>query len=139
MQFLSHNQSIETTPLQGISSGAEELKRRYLVIQRDILKKEIEVIQRFNDLAETWKFETSGYSSILDIVSNSAYQQIIGMGEDAIPLILEDLKSHRDTPDHWFWALRSIKGFSPIEEEQRGKIKEMANAWITWGENNGLL
>ena len=99
----------------------------------------LESINKFYDLTETWKYETRGYSSVLDIISNSAYQQIIGMGEDAVPLILEDLSSTMENPSHWFWALRSIKGFSPIEVGQRGKIKQMANAWIEWGKKNGLL
>lgn len=40
-----------------------------------------------------------------------AYQQIIGMGEKALPLILRDL---RDRPTgHWFWALNAITGEEP--------------------------
>jgi hypothetical protein len=64
------------------------------------------------------------------------YLRIIGLGERAIPLILEDL---RKTPDHWFVALHAITGVSPVPEESRGRIDEMAKAWIIWGEQSGYL
>ncbi len=65
-----------------------------------------------------------------------AYQQIIGMGQDAIPLILAEMKRK---PGHWFWALKSITGEDPVLPEQRGRIKKMTEAWINWGRNQGYI
>jgi hypothetical protein len=39
----------------------------------------------------------------------------------------------RGEPDHWFWALAAITRKNLIPPESRGKIKEMAEAWIRWG------
>jgi hypothetical protein len=90
--------------------------------------------QRFEQLAAQWRRETRHLSLMSDIVLNSAYQQIIGMGQPAIALILQDLKQQ---PDHWFWALRSITGENPIQPEHRGRVPQMAEAWLEWGRQHG--
>lgn len=91
-------------------------------------------IQKFRALALQWQQETRHLSLISDIVLNTAYQQIIGMGAPAIPLILQELK---EKPDHWFWALRSIIGESPIPPKARGRLSQMTEAWLTWGREHG--
>lgn len=68
------------------------------------------------------------------MVVNPSYQQIIGMGDNAIPLILHELDRQ---PDHWFWALHSITGADPVHEDCQGNISKMASAWIEWGRRNG--
>ena len=64
------------------------------------------------------------------------YQRIIGMGMDAVPLILEEL--HRE-PDQWFWALEAITEEDPVPLEAKGKVARMAQAWIEWGKERGFL
>ena len=91
---------------------------------------------KFLSLKIKWKSETVMLSSVNDIVLHPAYQQIIGMGKEAIPLILSEMK---ETPGHWFWALKCITGEDPVLPEQRGKIKEMADTWIAWGIERGYL
>jgi len=61
-----------------------------------------------------------------------SYQSIIGMGEEALPLILAQLKSERDEPDQWFWALRAITGANPVRPEDQGNFAKMAQAWLQW-------
>jgi hypothetical protein len=90
--------------------------------------------QRFQVLADQWRRETGHLSLMSDIVLNTAYQQIIGMGRPAIALILQDLKQQ---PDHWFWALRSITGENPVQVDDRGRLPQMAEAWLVWGRANG--
>jgi hypothetical protein len=65
-----------------------------------------------------------------------AYQQIIGLGNEAVPLLLRELKKE---PDHWFWALKAITGVDPVEPTQRGRVKEMAGAWLRWGKEQELI
>ncbi len=65
-----------------------------------------------------------------------AYQRIIGMGETAIPLILEEM---RCCPSQWTWALRAITGADPVPKESRGKLKEMTAAWVEWGIEKGYI
>jgi len=64
------------------------------------------------------------------------YQQIIGMGRDAVPLILEELQKE---PDHWFWALAATTGEDPVPPEHKGKLSEMTKAWLEWGERHGYV
>lgn len=85
---------------------------------------------RFLDLAETWRHETAYSSSLDEIVMNRAYQQIIGLGPDVIPLILRELQ---EKPDHWFWALKALTAADPVSEQDRGDIVRMADVWIEWG------
>jgi hypothetical protein len=65
-----------------------------------------------------------------------AYQQIIGIGPDAIPLILQELERK---PGHWFWALKSITGEDPVLPEHRGQIAKMTESWLSWGYEKGHL
>ena len=90
----------------------------------------------FDTLATLWKQETEHLSSPNMIASHMAYQQIIGMGQDAIPLILRDLE---ETQDQWFWALRAIAKESPIKPEDRGDIDAMTDAWIDWGKRHRYI
>ncbi|HYM61895.1 MAG TPA: hypothetical protein VEZ11_13510 [Thermoanaerobaculia bacterium] len=90
----------------------------------------------FNALAGRWAAETAHLSSTHDAVMNENYQKIIGMGPDALPLILNRL---RKQPDHWFWALRAITRANPVEPELRGNVKAMADRWLEWGRQKGLI
>jgi hypothetical protein len=36
-------------------------------------------------------------------------------------------------PDQWFWALQAITEEDPVPPPSRGKVREMALAWIEWG------
>lgn len=66
---------------------------------------------------------------------HEAYQRIIGIGPEAILLILRELKKN---PDDWFWALNAITEENPIPEESEGKINEMIKSWLQWGRDNGF-
>ena len=87
----------------------------------------------FQRLATEWKQETAHLSSSVTIAEHRAYQEIIGMGKDAIPFILRDLE---ESPSQWFWALRSIAGESPVRPEDRGDVDAMTSAWLDWGRRN---
>jgi len=90
--------------------------------------------QTFQELATTWREETRFTSSITEMVMHSAYQRIIGLGPAAIPLLLRELERNSD---HWFWALHAITGVDPTTPAQKGKVKEMAQAWLYWGREAG--
>lgn len=89
---------------------------------------------RFRNLVRAWKAATSLTSSITEMATDPAYQQIIGMGKEAIPLILEELQQD---PDHWFWALRAITGEDPVPPADRGKLRSMTQAWLAWARAHG--
>jgi hypothetical protein len=58
------------------------------------------------------------------------------MGWPAVPLILEEL---RREPDQWFWALEAITEQNPVPREVAGVVPKMAEAWIEWGKQQGIL
>jgi len=86
--------------------------------------------------AEAWKRDTRHMSSITKIVSHPAYQEIIKMGEVAIPLILKELAKK---PDHWFPALREITGHDPVPRSSQGRLREMTESWLAWGRKQGYI
>lgn len=91
---------------------------------------------KFLLLKAEWEADTFLSSSITQICMHPAYQEIIGMGESAIPLILAEIQR---VPGHWFWALRAISGVDPTSPEDRGNISRMTEAWLSWGREGGYL
>ncbi len=90
---------------------------------------------RFRALVRKWKEDTQFLSSITDMAIHPSYQQIIGMGKDALPLLVDEL---RREPDHWFWALEAITGENPVPVTDRGNVAKMTQAWLNWAEQQGL-
>jgi len=101
-------------------------------IARTNQKTELETT--FHSLVEQWKSETRGISSTEQLSLHPAYQQIIGMGPDVIPLLLRELENNSG---RWFWALKAISREEPVTPEQRGKTQEMIAAWLNWGREKG--
>lgn len=92
------------------------------------------LVRRFQDLVREWKTATPLTSSITEMATHPAYQQIIGMGKEAIPLILKELQQD---PDHWFWALKAITREDPVPAADRGKLRPMTHAWLAWAKDHG--
>ena len=88
-----------------------------------------ELEHRFRRLAEQWREETRATSSLSRLVMHPAYQQIIGMGAPAVPLIVREL---RERPNHWFWALFSILGVNPVPPEDAGDLERMTELWLAY-------
>jgi hypothetical protein len=95
-------------------------------------QKKIEV--KFRSLAQQWQQETSLLSRLDQKILHPAYQQIIGIGAEVLPLIFLELEQQ---PNHWFWALKAITGANPIKPEHRGRVKLMAQDWLKWGRDHG--
>ena len=92
--------------------------------------------ERFARLVAQWK-STRGHSSKLqEMALNPSYQQIIGLGEPVVPLLLEEM---RERPDQWDWALRAITGADPVPRDAWGRLNEIAAAWVAWGQEKGYL
>jgi hypothetical protein len=87
---------------------------------------------KFQKLVGQWRNERGARSSITETVMMPAYQEIIGMGQTAFPLILAQLRSEGDEPDQWFWALRAITGMNPVKPEDQGNFQKMAQTWLQW-------
>lgn len=91
---------------------------------------------RFTRLAGQWKAEAVHMSNTAQMAMLRSYQNIVGMGEPAVPMLLEELQRE---PDHWFWALEAITSENPVPPEANGSIDEMARAWIDWGRQKGYI
>ena len=92
--------------------------------------------ERFAQLAGEWKEKSRHLSNTAQMAMLKPYQQIIGMGERAVPLILKELQRE---PDHWFWALEAITQENPVPHEALGRVPEMTDAWIRWGKKQGYI
>ena len=92
------------------------------------------VEERFHRLADGWHRDTAYLSSMEDAESHPAYQEIIRLGTDVVPLLLRDLADHHT---HWFAALQAITVAQPVPPSVAGNIPKMAEAWLRWAKDNG--
>ena len=91
---------------------------------------------RFQRLVAEWKEQARYLSNTAQMAMLTPYQRIIGMGMPAVPLILNELGRE---PDQWFWALEAITEQNPVPAESLGKIQAMADAWVQWGIQQGVI
>jgi hypothetical protein len=91
---------------------------------------------QFYGLLSEWRAETAGLSSTTKIIMNAAYQQIIGLGPPAVPLLLRELTIR---PEHLGWALRSITREDPVPSDAAGDVVRIANEWLAWGRRKNKL
>jgi hypothetical protein len=134
------NVSIEELVLIGIENLLAQPENLSINNPQNILNKNAEIsteiIDKFYALASDWEQEVAGLSSTAQMSEHPAYQEIISMGTQILPLLLSELKKN---PVYWLSALSAITGENPIKPEQRGRVKQMASAWIEWGRNQGYL
>ncbi len=95
-----------------------------------------ELAPEFHRLAAEWRQKSALLSNSVQMAMLLEYQKIIAMGPGVVGLILEELE--RKT-DFWFWALEHLTGEDPIPLEARGKVQQMADAWVQWSRERGLL
>lgn len=132
------NVSIEELVLIGIENLLAQEEVYSQNTTQNILKRNAgispEIVDKFYALASDWEKEVAGLSSTTQMSQHPAYQEIIHMGTQILPLLLSELKKN---PLYWLSALSAITGKNSIKPEQRGKVKQMALAWIEWGRNQG--
>ena len=105
------------------------------MLNHELLSTETPTRERFEQLADQWQLETRGQD--VGVMSrHPAHQEIVAMGEIAVPWILESLKT---TGGHWFMALHQITGAAPVPPKSCGRVKEMTKAWLDWGRQQGYF
>src|SRR5713226_5316505 len=92
------------------------------------------VEERFRRLAAAWHRDTDYLSSMSEADSHPAYQEIIRLGPEVVPLLLRDLE---DNHTHWFGALQAITGANPLSASTPGNIPKMVESWLHWAKDNG--
>ncbi len=90
----------------------------------------------FQAIVSEWTLGIGPTSSSMEMVAHPAFRRLIARGKEAIPFLLREVKRE---PSLLVLALHEITGENPVPRESRGKIKEMAKAWVAWGAKNGLL
>jgi hypothetical protein len=90
--------------------------------------------QRFRRLEATWFEDIWFSSSPSELCGHPAFQEIIGLGEAVVPLMLRDLE---ERPRLWVWALPEITGADPVPVSERGNIRKMSETWLRWGKEHG--
>jgi hypothetical protein len=91
--------------------------------------------QQVTRLLNQWRQETAPLSSSSKIIGHPAYQELIALGRPALPFLLRDLEATRD--GRLSKALAAITGCHPVPPEDRGRIKQVAKAWLRWATENG--
>jgi hypothetical protein len=90
--------------------------------------------EQFQRLAEVWRKDMAYVSSTSEQVSHPAFQEIIGLGNAIIPLLLRELQQQTGP---WHRALRRITGVDPVAAEDRGNLDRLSEAWLRWGREQG--
>ena len=90
--------------------------------------------QRVVRLLELWRQETAYLSSSTRITGHPAYQELIALGQAALPFLFRDLEQTGD--GHLSKALATITGTHPVPAEERGQVRKVAAAWLRWAREN---
>lgn len=93
-----------------------------------------QLARRFRELAHEWESETGNSSIITKRFEHPAYKAIIAIGDEAIPLILNQL---RRKPDRWFDALSTLAKCDPAKNTDT--FNDAVDAWVSWGIKNALI
>lgn len=129
--------SLDWLVLQGDTQHRARINASYrsfhsLISENDSVEDALEA--EFRKLAAQWRKETGMISMLHRKVLHPAYQRIIGMGKEALPLILQELE---DRGGHWLWALSAISGIDAATPDQN--LKQATESWLQWGRDNGYI
>ncbi len=132
LAFSAHTSAIacechSTSEIHSILRGIHALPARSVISEA----------ARFHFLVQQWHVERGATSSITEIAMCRSHLQIIGMGPQAIPMILRQMQGEGDEPDMWFVALQILTGIDPVTDQIRGDFKAMADRWLQWAADIG--
>jgi hypothetical protein len=102
-----------------------------------VLRSDEDVRKRFEFLAAQWYEGTRFESNYARILSHRAFRGIIGLGPQAVPLILKELE--KGQAGAWFQALEDITGENPVAPGHEADSALMIADWLTWGRSNGIV
>lgn len=130
--------------IAAVTEHARQLGEHALTLQEQAEEREqelnrvattnAELEHRFNRLADRWRRDTRRLSSVTQMALHADYQKIIGMGWNAVPLILREM---RERGGHWLWALHAITDEDPAPEG--ATFHEAVQAWLEWGGEHNYL
>ncbi|MGD0388713.1 MAG: hypothetical protein ABSC42_07135 [Tepidisphaeraceae bacterium] len=83
---------------------------------------------KFHALVNDWEDAHLGRSTT--DYNHVAYAQIIGIGPQAVPLLLKKLE---DGDGDWIYALKCITGEEADTPDMHGNADKVISAWLKWG------
>jgi hypothetical protein len=86
--------------------------------------------ERFRRLADEWSRETRNVSSLTAMASHPKYRQIVDLGWDVVPYLIDDLQKNKR---YWLPALAEITKLRPYDSTDEGNSKIMIDSWVSWG------
>lgn len=96
-----------------------------------------DLLEQFQNLAAQWKKQTGLYSTTAQKVYNNVYLDIIGLGREIVPLILQDMANEGSA--HWHTALKALTHQNPVPDNDLSKSKIVKQAWLQWGRENHII
>ena len=97
---------------------------------------QVSLEEEFQRLLQNWREETALFSSSTRIIEHPTYQRIIALGPTVLPLLLRELE--RTSDGHLSTALTALTGAQPVPQEDQGRIRKIADAWLHWARENDL-
>ncbi len=96
-----------------------------------------DVARRFQGLATQWNAVTRYRSNTRALRNHPVYQELVALGEPAVPLILAELE--RESSATWITGLDAITGENPVPPTAAGRVDDMARAWLDRGRPGGSV
>ncbi|MBR2007119.1 MAG: hypothetical protein IKA01_03995 [Alistipes sp.] len=99
---------------------------KYIDTFKDTTLQDVALKLRFDAALQGWKQRTVFVSSAKQIVTDRGFQEIVQMGEKAVPLIIQEIK---ETPSTLVWALNMIYQ-KKISHYPQITITEACKLWV---------
>lgn len=96
-----------------------------------------QVEERFRQHFAKWSLETSHVSNFGVIMSHPSYLAILGLGLEAVPYLLRELRPGGGGA--LIAALEAITGENPVAPEHEASSELMVADWMNWGRLHGIV
>ena len=117
-----------------MTTQRDELVSSDPIGKNSVFQPSTNVRRRFEELAAAWHKAVGHHSSSTLRNKHPTYQEIVRLGPEVVPLLLQDMEKNHT---HWFAALRQLTGADPIPDSAAGNIPKMVEAWLHWAKGNG--
>jgi hypothetical protein len=88
----------------------------------------VHLYDKFQTLLCEWQNNTVFESSILKIIEDDNFQQIVGLKEKVIPFIIDEIEKE---PSVLVWALNMITN-ATVSFGQRNTIEDICKVWVKY-------
>lgn len=119
-----------------IAEHAIRLQEAQARAQEEVKEASRKFERQFEALTQEWLSETKFLSDPVKKILHPAHLKIIAMGKEILPLVLREVEK---MSGHWFVILNAISPENPVKPEDETSIEKVANAWLKWGKEKGLI